>query len=145
MELLPEIDEKKTIKNVVHFLSGHKVRVLRAGRSISSLQSPRLDGMPKSPSKKNTAGGRLAESAQAQQEVDETVRAVSCLDSNSRLIIERLFIDEAPWTNTDVARELNFERTKYNRLKRWALLSFAEAYRLDDFRIKKRTNMHKSR
>lgn len=129
------IDEKKTIKNVIHFLKRYRVYVLRAGRNITDLHATNLNGVHTKRSNQNNADARILERVQAEQIISETIRVMACLDLNSKLIIQRLFIDETPSTNTETAIELNVERTKYNRLKHLALLSFAEAYRLKDLRI----------
>ena len=134
MELLPEIDEKKTVQNVIHFLNGHRVRVLRAGRSITSLQSPQMDGMPKAPSSDNNADNRIVERASAAQEVDETIRAINCLDEKSKRILTELYLLPNPLYNWQIASEIGYSDTRYKEIKNQAYLWFAEAYSLKDFR-----------
>lgn len=138
MELLPEIDKDKTIANVIHFLNGHQLRVLRAGRKLSSLGSPKIDGMPKPPTATNNADKRIIERLEAEYEVDETYYAVSCLDYKSQKIIKDRWLIQYPKTNEQIARDLNYGLTRYQEIKKRALLMFAEAYIALELRVFKK-------
>ena len=134
MALVPKIDIDQTLENVTRFLDGHKMRVLRAGKSLNTLQSTSLDGMPKTPSYKNIADNRIIERANAAYEVEETYIAVNRLDIKSQTIIKRLWLDRDTKQNWQVSHELNYGSTRYGELKRKALVAFAEAYMARDLR-----------
>jgi ArpU family phage transcriptional regulator len=134
MAMMPELDVKSTVANVRGFLKKHQKRVLRAGRSLSLLQSPNMDGMPRMQSAINHADDRLVERASALQEVEETVRAIHALDAKSEFILTKLYLTVPEWNNIEIMQQLGYEESRYRDLKRWAFLMFAEAYQLSDLR-----------
>lgn len=128
-------DDSATVNNVRAFLAGHWRRTLRAGKSISSLQSPRMDGMPRSSSSVNRVDDNIIKQADIALEVSSTVHAIHCLDSKSEFILSKLYLADPAWTNTEIMQAMGYEESRYRDLKRLAFLMFAEAYSVEDLRV----------
>lgn len=134
MNLVREINREKTANKVIKFFKTFPNKVIQSGKPINSLQSPSMDGMPKIQSATNTSDHRIVERANAAYEIEMILKAVRCLDIKSQFIINSLYITRT-MNNNEVFFALNYGRTRYYQLKEFALVSFAEAYSVEELRV----------
>lgn len=138
MALFPEIDKKATIKKVNHFLKVTLPRMVRmAGHSMTDLQSPKLDGMPKSKPSSNVAETTITRHLVAEQVVQQTLQAVSHCSQISQQILKPLYLSGSRYYDYQVRDKIGYQETQYYYYKNKALLSFADAYLLDDLHVYK--------
>lgn len=100
---------------------------LIAGQQLS-IQSPKLDGMPRSPTPVNGIENRMVKQIDAQKKLDGIEFALSLLsDFDQRLLAEAYFNSKRP-TNYGVAMSLGISERTFYRQRKQALLHFREAY-----------------
>ncbi|MCV3321541.1 DUF1492 domain-containing protein [Pediococcus ethanolidurans] len=100
---------------------------LIAGQRLS-IQSPKLDGMPRSPTKINSVENRMVKQIDAKRKLDYIEFALSLLSNDDQhLLAETYFNSESP-TNYGVAMKLGISERTYYRQRKQALLHFREAY-----------------
>lgn len=138
MALFPEIDKKATIKKVNHFLKVTLPQMVRiSGRSMTDLQSPRIDGMPKAKAAGNGAELTITRHLVAEQIVEQALQAVSHCDQVSQRILQLLYLSGSKYYDYQVKDKIGYQETQYYYYKNRALLSFADAYLLDDLHVYK--------
>ncbi|CAJ1226616.1 ArpU family phage packaging/lysis transcriptional regulator [Lactiplantibacillus xiangfangensis] len=134
-ELFPPIDEKRTIKNVQHFLSRTLPQMIRvSGHSVADLRSPSMDGMPKSAPAGNGAEERITRRLYAEQIVKQSIIAMNHCDHNCQEILDQLYLQG--YSDTMCYVGIGYSKSQYfDHWKPVALLQFAESYMLDDLFI----------
>lgn len=134
MRLIDEIDVEKTTENVKDLLKDyHSYR--RMALSAESIKSPAMTGMPASHGVENSIERRLIKRLEAQEKVREIDRLIKSdiLKTDYQTILIGCFIqehdDEFMWD------QLHISRTTYYKVKKRAILYFAEAYRCEDLLV----------
>ncbi|BDZ31246.1 transcriptional regulator [Lactiplantibacillus brownii] len=134
-ELFPPVDEKKTIKNVQHFLGRTLPQMIRiSGHSVADLRSPSMDGMPKSAPAGNGAEERITRRLYAEQIVKQSIIAMNHCDHNCQEILDQLYLQD--YSDTMCYVGIGYSKSQYfDHWKPLACLQFAESYMLDDLFI----------
>lgn len=126
------IDEDRTIENSKRVLGEYLRWKLKARRVDFSLQSPAMDGMPKSESFENHVEQKHVNKINAEfmaTLVEKVIKAIE-VDDQTAIYSQLLWFKYIKrWTNVKCAEELNWlpDRT-FDRYHREALLMFAEVY-----------------
>lgn len=125
--LLPEIDEKETIKRVRQFFNEDYPRLCRqAGRSQSAIKAVVYTGMPKASGTDNSKEDSIASTLWTQELLHSVYEALKRCDRDSRLILaEKYGQHKASW---QIAEELGYENTRYHEKLNKAFLEFADAF-----------------
>lgn len=130
--IFKNVDEDRTIENAKRVLGDYRKWLLRARRVSFSLQSPTMDGMPKSPSYGNHEEEKHVNKSNADfmaHLVTEVIKAIE-VDEGTAVyskLLELKYIKH--YTNVKCARLLDDmpDRT-FDKYHRQALLMFAEVY-----------------
>ncbi|KRL97453.1 ArpU family phage packaging/lysis transcriptional regulator [Liquorilactobacillus satsumensis] len=131
--LLDELNEEKTIQNVNTLLENYD-RLKRIAHSSLDLKSPKFDDMPKAQSIKNPSEEKIVRRLQAKQEFDAINKSIENLPGEHgryRYILKQLYIYRTRPVEK-IYRELHIEKDAYSKLKREALLAFAESFLIED-------------
>lgn len=137
--LFPEIDENKTASRAMRFLKTDFPKMLRiSGRSITDLKSPIISDMPKGNSFGNQTEENIARRMVADQIVRQTREAIYHCDAKSKTILELLYLSDDRYGDEQVWEHIGYEKTQYYYYKKMALLSFADAYLLEDLHCYKK-------
>jgi ArpU family phage transcriptional regulator len=136
--LFPEISEKATVNKVIEFFKKTFPRMVRtAGRNITDLKSPVISDMPKGDATGNTAESTITRRMVATQIVEQTRQAISHCDYRSQQIMQMLYLSGSKYYDYQVQEKIGYQETQYFYYKNKALLSFADAYLLDDLHVYK--------
>ncbi|NRO19129.1 ArpU family phage packaging/lysis transcriptional regulator [Lactobacillus helveticus] len=129
MNIYSDIDTKATAKNVDHFLRKQLPHImLRCGRSITDLSSPKLSLAPVSTSMRTDRQETMIINA---VELENVVQAVhnsilACSDI-SKIILMDIYIHQ--YTVDRTLMDLPYERSQYfHKLKPKSLVEFADYY-----------------
>ena len=134
--LFPEIDEKATVNKVIQFFKKTFPRMVRtSGQNITDIKSPVITDMPKGNSVGNAAESAIMRQLFAAQIVEQTRQAVSHCDYRSQQIMQMLYLSSRHYYDYQVQEKIGYQETQYFYYKNKALLSFADAYLLDDLHI----------
>lgn len=137
--LFPEIDENRTASKVMSFLKTVFPRMLRvSGLGITDLKSPVISDMPKGNSTGNPAEETITRRLVADQIVRQTRDAIYHCDVKSNTILELLYLTSGQYGDEQVWEHIGYEKTQYYYYKKIALLSFADAYLLEDLHCYKK-------
>ncbi|KRM91703.1 ArpU family phage packaging/lysis transcriptional regulator [Fructilactobacillus florum] len=124
MELIDEIDERKTITNVKKWLNfSFPKLVMSAGLDAASLKSPSITDMPTDPTHGNANEAKVIRMIDNQQKVSEVMRALRGYKHTSKVILYGIYVDNI--SNWQLADKLGYSHTRFNELKSQALLEFA--------------------
>ena len=136
--LFPEISEKATVNKVIEFFKKTFPRMVRtAGRNITDLKSPVISDMPKGNAVGNAAEATITRRLVATQIVEQTRQAISHCDYRSQQIMQMLYLSSNRYYDYQVQEKIGYQETQYFYYKNKALLSFADAYLLDDLHVYK--------
>lgn len=125
--MIPEINLKKTAKNVRHFFKYDYPGIcLRAGKKNTGLKAVVIDGMPKSPSYRNHTEDAIYDQIQREVDYEKVVQAVKALDIKSQDIIIYNLVEKR--SNEWCYMRLHMSPSRYDDYKRFALNAFADAY-----------------
>lgn len=126
------VDEDRTIANAKRVLREYYKWRLRARRVSFSLQSPAMDGMPKSPSYGNHVEDKIVGKANDEFMANLVVNVIKAIEIDDKTstysrLLQLKYIRR--YTNVKCAQELNNlpDRT-FDKYHREALLLFAEVY-----------------
>ncbi|ANK63374.1 ArpU family phage packaging/lysis transcriptional regulator [Loigolactobacillus backii] len=134
--ILDNLDRDATCARAKKLLrSYHSLRRI-AGRKLTVLQSPKMDGMPRSQSVDNNNEHRIQERLIAAEEVPAIQRAVASLNKDSQTIINGQYI-HGSLSNVEMAQQLGFisDDSGYYRQKKDALVAFAEAFEYEELLV----------
>lgn len=137
MTLVTEIDAKKTRKNARSVLNQYRKWQRIAGRPAVDIKSPIITSMPKSDSINNRVEDAVVERLNADIERDAIVEALASLSIINRQILYYSFCDVEKRSVFWISRALNYSDKNIEKLKRIALLEFAEAYKLRKILVEK--------
>lgn len=136
--LFPEISEKATVNKVIEFFKKTFPRMVRtAGQNITDLKSPVISDIPKGNTIGNTAESAITRRMAATQIVEQTRQAISHCDYRSQQIMQMLYLSDSKYYDYQVQEKIGYQETQYFYYKNRALLSFADAYLLDDLHVYK--------
>lgn len=124
MQLFPEVDEKKTIRNAKNFLKKQLPKMMIQARVSSlSLKSPVISDMPSGGSCGNSNESKLVLVMQRQEDVKEVVRTIKGMNKLQAYIINAVYLEKIE--DWKVAKEIEYSQARYQDLKNQALIDFA--------------------
>ncbi|MCF1632930.1 ArpU family phage packaging/lysis transcriptional regulator [Tetragenococcus koreensis] len=129
MGLLRDVDFNQTRINAVDTLKNYRRLQRITGRSKIDIKSPIITDMPKAPSNGNKAEDALLQIVDAEGELNAIVAGLMALPLTSRAVLYYSYCDKERWTNDLIGMEVGYSRRQVDRLKREALIEFAEAYK----------------
>ncbi|MDK1716395.1 ArpU family phage packaging/lysis transcriptional regulator [Dellaglioa algida] len=132
--LLDKLDETATKQNAIHVLKSYPRYKRIANRSILHLQSPAMNGMPRSDSGENNEEIKIVNKVNAETIV---VTINNCIESvagvENRMMLENKYIHDFPDYELEAALKISPSTRK--RILKQALLMFAEAYPLEELLV----------
>lgn len=136
MSLFREIDYMATAKNVDHFLSHWLPKlILRSGRGLTDLSSPKLSFMPVGHAADDAAETAIVNGMAAETVVQAIHHTIYGCPELSKDILVWTYIDH--WTPTKIIQHIPYERTYFfHVLKPDALNYFADGYDYWQARLK---------
>lgn len=132
-----EIDEVATRKNVKKFFEKIFPRlVMLSGLDSTQLKSPIVTDMPTNKTVENSNEEKIINMLEAQRIVKEVIKSMKCVRGHGSTILFDIYVLEA--SNVKTAMKIGFGQANYYRLKRKALLDFADAFMYEkDFHVYK--------
>lgn len=132
------VDVDQTIKNVKHFLDvEYPAAKRRAKRSISTISSPSMDGMPKGTPAGNIMENKLVNRAYCRQVAAAVPLVIKECSRWSRYILKLLYLEG--YDDTYCIANLPYsDNWYYKKLKPRALMEFAEIYPIDELMVFKK-------
>ncbi|WP_251953185.1 hypothetical protein [Levilactobacillus brevis] len=126
-ELFEKSNDKEVIKCVKQFFSRYFMRlVLKSGKSLASLQSPKYDGMPKAPGVSEDRDGKLVEQADCQIIVESAMEAFQNCTSVASLVVWRSLVRHD--LDVQIATTLHLGHSQFARRKKSAMIEFYYAF-----------------
>lgn len=136
-ELFPQVDEKKTVAKVKHFLKHSLPKMQRySHKDISGIKSPIITDMPKGGSVGNLAEETITQRVYAGQVVDNVVIALKSCDAISQKILWDIYVEGNAVKATQP--ESGYGETQFRYYQNRALLAFADAFMLEDLHVFKK-------
>lgn len=130
-ELFPQVDEKKTVAKVKHFLKHSLPKMQRySHKDISGIKSPIITDMPRGGSVGNQQEETITQRLYAGQVVERSKEAIACCDAISRQILWAVYVKEN--TITAAQLESGYGETRFRYYKNRACLQFADAFMIED-------------
>lgn len=124
MQLFPEVDEKRTIRNAKNFLKKQLPKMMIQARVSSlSLKSPVISDMPSGSSYGNSNESKLVLVIQRQEDVKEVVRTIKGMNKLQAYIINAVYLENRE--DWKVAQEIGYSQSRYHDIKNLALINFA--------------------
>ena len=126
-ELFEEQNDKEIVKYVKRFFSRYFMRlVLKSGKSLASLQSPKYDGMPKVPGVSEDRDGKLVDQADCQIVVECVLEAFQNMAGISTGIVwHSLVMHES---SIKIAGIVHYEHSRFSDRKKAAIIEFYYAF-----------------
>lgn len=139
-DIFPKIDKQATCHKVANFLKWTLPRMVRiAGKSLTDLRSPNFDGMPKASASGNSNDALIVQDLYAQEVIRECVKAISHCDKDCRDILDMLYLQD--YSDTMCYMAIGYSKSSFSHDKKpTALLQFADCYKLEDLRVKLKSN-----
>ena len=135
--ILDNLDKDATCARAKKLLRSYHSLKRIAGRELTVLQSPTMNGMPRSQSVDNHNEQRIQERLIAAEEVPAILNAVALLDDDSRAIIDGQYIKDN-LSSVAMATKLGMASTTFSKAKKKALICFAEAFDYEELLAFKR-------
>lgn len=130
-ELFPQVDEKKTVAKVKHFLKHSLPKMQRySHKDISGIKSPIITDMPRGGSVGNQQEETINQRLYAWQVVECSKEAIACCDAISRQILWAVYVKKN--TITAAQLESGYGETRFRYYKNRACLQFADAFMIED-------------
>ncbi|MFC6202590.1 ArpU family phage packaging/lysis transcriptional regulator [Lactiplantibacillus nangangensis] len=125
------VDKERTIVNADRVLNSYRKWRLRAQRVSFNLQSPAMDGMPKSPSYGNSIEDKHVNKSNADFMANLVIRVIDAItiDEGSEIyskLLTLLYIKH--YSKTKCMVSLNISDKTFNKYLKQAQLTFAEIY-----------------
>ncbi|WP_203642935.1 hypothetical protein [Levilactobacillus andaensis] len=126
-ELFEKSNDKEVIKCVKRFFNHYFMRlVLKSGKSLASLQSPKYDGMPKAPGVSSDRDRELVEAADYQEVVECVLEAFQNMAGiSSGIVWHSLVMHES---NKHVEDIVHYEHSRFSDRKKAAIIEFYYAF-----------------
>ena len=138
-ELFPQVDEKKTVAKVKHFLKHSLPKMQRySHKDISGIKSPIITDMPKGSSVGNQAQEAITQIVYAEQVINSVVAALKSCDTISRKLLIDVYIGNSKTPDYSEMEELGYEKTRYQFYKNRACLQFADSFMIEDLHVFKK-------
>lgn len=138
-ELFPQVDEKKTVAKVKHFLKHTLPQMQRySHKDISGIKSPIITDMPRGGSVGNQAEETITQRVYAEQVVDNVVVALKSCDAISRRLLIDVYIGKDKMPDYLMMEDLGYEKTRYHFYKNRACLQFADSFLIEDLHVFKK-------
>ncbi|MHC9533155.1 ArpU family phage packaging/lysis transcriptional regulator [Dellaglioa sp. L3N] len=129
--LLDELDETATKRNSIKVLRSYPRYKRIANRNILFLQSPAMEGMPKSKSGANNEEVKIVNKLEAETIVKTIEHCIeSIVGSDYRMLLENTYIHGD--SDYEIQSTLGISKSTQDRMLKVALLNFAEAYPLEE-------------
>lgn len=129
LPLFREVDFPCTRSNAHKILKQYRKFERIAGRAKIDIRSPQITDMPKSQSYGNKTEDAIIQFVYAEDERDEILKAITSLDLVKRQILYYCYCEPESYSNAFIADKIGYSERQINRLKKEALIYFAEAYR----------------
>ena len=137
--LFPQVDEKKTVAKVKHFLKHSLPQMQRySHKDISGIKSPIITDMPKGGSVGNQAEETITQRVYAEQVIDNVVVALKSCDAISRKLLIDIYVGNSKMPDYLEMEALGYEKTRYQFYKNRACLQFADSFMTDDLHVFKK-------
>ena len=138
-ELFPQVDEKKTVAKVKHFLKHSLPKMQRySHKDISGIKSPIITDMPKGSSVGNQAEEAITQIVYAEQVINSVVAALKSCDVVSRKLLIDVYIGNSKTPDYSEMEALGYEKTRYQFYKNRACLQFADSFMIEDLHVFKK-------
>ena len=127
--MFPELDEKRTIKNVKYYFEHDFPRLkARSHMNIASIQSPNFDTVGTPGTARNTQENKVMDQLRAQELVTATYKVINnCPDDYKfKTILKYCYLYGQ--SNAKTMEVVGYASTRYNECKHEACLYFAEAF-----------------
>lgn len=128
-ELFKEVDFVCTRTKSTDILRQYRKWDRIAGRASIDIRSPKISDMPKSPNYCNKTEDAIIQHMDAEMERNDIIKAIKSLDLVRRQLLFYMFCDQERYSNALIADRLGYSERQLNRLKKEALLMFAESYK----------------
>ena len=138
-ELFPQVDEKKTVSKVKHFLKHSLPKMQRySHKDISGIKSPIITDMPRGGSVGNQAAETITQIVYAEQVINSVVSALKSCDVVSRKLLIDVYIGNSKTPDYSEMEALGYEKTRYQFYKNRAFLQFADSFMIEDLHVFKK-------
>lgn len=138
-ELFPQVDEKKTVAKVKHFLKHTLPQMQRySHKDISGIKSPIITDMPRGGSIGNQAEEAITQIVYAEQVITSVVVALKSCDVVSRKLLVDVYIGKSKTPDYLEMEALGYEKTRYQFYKNRACLQFADSFMIEDLHVFKK-------
>ncbi|MFC6324024.1 ArpU family phage packaging/lysis transcriptional regulator [Companilactobacillus baiquanensis] len=127
MSLFPEIDETETINNVVEYFERDFPRLIAQSHlNLSYIQSPKFDVIGGGGGTRNSQEDKLVDHISAPEYVKATMRLINNCPDTYRTILKYKYVYGR--SSLEVTDMVGYGQTRYNELRKQALLYFADAF-----------------
>ncbi|XID85745.1 ArpU family phage packaging/lysis transcriptional regulator [Pediococcus pentosaceus] len=127
MPLIPELDEKKTIKNVKHFFEVEFPAIQNMAHvAYVDMKSPVISGMPVSHSADNGAEAKTTLHVYAKGMLEKVIEACGGLDQKHRHILELRYFKCLTWY--EIEDLTGYGKTRGREILNESFLQFAWAF-----------------
>ena len=137
MNIFSDINTKATAKNVDHFLRKQLPHImLRCGRNITKLSSPKLSLTPVSTSRRTDLQESIIVNAMEFEHVVQAVHSsiLACSDVSKTILLD-IYINQ--YTVDRTLMDIPYERTQYfHKIKPTALNELADKYDFQQLKCK---------
>ena len=135
MSLLPELNEKQTIKKVKRFFEKDFPTLQNmAHTSFVDMKSPVISGMPVSHSSDNGVETKVSLHVYAKDILNKVIKACNGLDCEHRRVLEMRYFNCLSWGEIELLT--GHDRKRENNKLNESLLQFAWAFAdVEDFRM----------
>lgn len=138
-ELFPQVDEKKTVAKVKHFLKHSLPKMQRySHKDISGIKSPIITDMPRGGSIGNQAEEAITQIVYAEQVINSVVSALKSCDVVSRKLLIDVYIGNSKTPDYSEMEALGYGKTRYQFYKNRACLQFADSFMIEDLHVFKK-------
>lgn len=134
MELIKDIDTDKTIRKARNFLTKQLPKMqIQANLTSMSIKSPTISDMPTGSMIGNSNEEKNVLMLQRQEDVKHVAKAIIALPSFEGYIINAVYLEHK--SDIEVSTDIDYSMSRYQHIKRKALLDFAVAMQVHELDI----------
>ncbi|MCI1912946.1 MAG: hypothetical protein LKJ06_07925 [Schleiferilactobacillus harbinensis] len=123
------LDHEATATNAEAVLMDYRHRKHKAKRNEVTIQSPQMDGMPRSPSTENAQENKILRDLEDGEFCQQCDRVISAIESSEgRTILRLLYTVGRPPKVESIMEQLGMQSTAYYHAREDALVAFAELW-----------------
>ncbi|WP_057821920.1 ArpU family phage packaging/lysis transcriptional regulator [Schleiferilactobacillus perolens] len=123
------LDHEATATNAKAVLMDYRHRKHKAKRNEVTIQSPQMDGMPRSPSTENAQENKILRDLEDGEFCHQCDRVISAIESSEgRTILRLLYTVGRPPKVESIMEQLGMQSTAYYHAREDALVAFAELW-----------------